>query len=213
MYRNTTVGSLPLGLSRRLLTQCCSLFVCLMLCCGMALWGGLALHAQSTAGGGIQGTITDPTGAVVRDAEVTATNTDTGVATTKKTNNDGVYSMILQVGPYNVEVVAKGFSRHLQENVSVDNASMLGLNIKLSVGGASETITVTDAPSPLDTTDATLGGTIENDLYSQLPLSMNGGPRDPTADTDRYWETPIATAIVDSGSDHEIPVAMPTSQE
>ena len=60
MYRNTTVGSLPLGLSRRLLTQCCSLFVCLMLCCGMALWGGLALHAQSTAGGGIQGTITDP---------------------------------------------------------------------------------------------------------------------------------------------------------
>ena len=181
MYRNTTVGSLPLGLSRRLLTQCCSLFVCLMLCCGMALWGGLALHAQSTAGGGIQGTITDPTGAVVRDAEVTATNTDTGVATTKKTNNDGVYSMILQVGPYNVEVVAKGFSRHLQENVSVDNASMLGLNIKLSVGGASETITVTDAPSPLDTTDATLGGTIENDLYSQLPLSMNGGPRDPTA--------------------------------
>ena len=89
MYRNTTVGSLPLGLSRRLLTQCCSLFVCLMLCCGMALWGGLALHAQSTAGGGIQGTITDPTGAVVRDAEVTATNTDTGVATTKKTNKSG----------------------------------------------------------------------------------------------------------------------------
>src|ERR1017187_10206870 len=104
------------------------------------------------AGGGIQGTITDPSGAVVRDAEVTATNTDTGVATTKKTNNDGVYSMILQVGPYNVEVVAKGFSRHLQENVSVDNSTMLGLNIKLSVGGASETITVTDAPPPLATT-------------------------------------------------------------
>jgi hypothetical protein len=136
MYRNTTVGSLPLGLSRRLLTQCCSLFVCLMLCCGMALWGGLALHAQSTAGGGIQGTITDPTGAVVRDAEVTATNTDTGVATTRKTNNDGVYSMILQTGPYNVEVVAKGFERHLQENVSVDNATMLGLNLKLTVGGS-----------------------------------------------------------------------------
>jgi hypothetical protein len=152
-----------------------------MLCCGMALWAGLALHAQSSAGGGIQGTITDPTGAVVRDAEVTATNTDTGVATTRKTNNDGVYSLILQTGPYNVEVVAKGFERHLQENVSVDNATMLGLNVKLTVGAATETITITDAPAFLDTTDATLGGTIENDLYSQLPLSMNGGPRDPTA--------------------------------
>ena len=181
MYRNTTVGSLPLGLSRRLLTRCCTLLVCLMLCCGMALWGGLALHAQSTAGGGVQGTVTDPTGAVVRDAEVTATNTDTGVATTRKTNDSGIYSITLQTGPYNVEVVAKGFQRLLQENVTVDNSTMLGLNLKLTVGGANETVTVTDAPAFLDTTDATLGGTIENDLYSQLPLSMNGGPRDPTA--------------------------------
>ena len=89
--------------------------------------------------------------------------------------------MTLQTGPYNVEVVAKGFQRLLQENVTVDNDTMLGLNLKLTIGGAETTVTVTDAPAFLDTTDATLGGTIENDLYSQLPLSMNGGPRDPTA--------------------------------
>jgi hypothetical protein len=182
MYRNTTVGSLPLGLSRRLFAQCCSLFTCLAVFCGLALISGVTLKAQSTSGGGIQGTVTDPAGAVVRDAEVTATNTDTGVQMTRKTNNDGIYSLQpLQAGPYNVEVVAKGFQRLLQENITVDNASVLGLPLKLTIGGANETVTVTDAPPFLDTTDATLGGTIENDLYSQLPLSMNGGPRDPTA--------------------------------
>ncbi len=58
---------------------------------------------------------------------------------------------------------------------------MVGLPLKLTVGGENTTITVTDAPPSLNTTDAVLGGTIENQLYSTLPLSMNGGPRDPTA--------------------------------
>jgi len=170
MYRNTTVGSLPLGLSRRLLAQCsASLFACLMFFCGWAIFCGLTLQAQNAAGGGIQGTITDPNGAAVVKAQVTTTST-------------GSYSISpLPVGSYNVEVVATGFQRLLQENINVDNASMYGLNLKLSVGSKNETITVTDAPPSLDTTDATLGGTIENELYSELPLSMNGGPRDATA--------------------------------
>jgi hypothetical protein len=183
MYCNTTVGSLPLGLSRRLLAVCRqSLFASLMIGCGLTLFGGLALRAQSTSGGGIQGTVVDPSGANVANAAITATNTDTGVATTRKTNGTGAYSIQpLQAGNYNVEVVAKGFQRLLQENVTVDNASMFGLNIKLTIGGENTTITVTDAPPFLNTTDSTLGGTIENELYSSLPLSMNGGPRDPTA--------------------------------
>ena len=183
MYRNTTVGSLPLGLSRRFLAQCCqSLFACLMIVCGLALFSSITLEAQTTSGGGVQGTVTDPSGANVANAEVTATNTDTGVATTRKTNGTGNYAIQpLQAGNYNVEVVAKGFQRLLQENVTVNNASMFGLNLKLTIGGENTTITVTDAPPFLNTTDSTLGGTIENELYSSLPLSMNGGPRDPTA--------------------------------
>ena len=183
MYRITTVGSLPLGLSSRLLAQrFVTLFACLLAVFTMALYGGMPLHAQTTSGGGITGTITDPDGKVVVKAQVTATNTDTGVATTRETTDKGLYSIDdLAVGTYNVEVVAKGFQRLLQENVNVDNASMFGLNMKLTVGGANETITVTDAPPYLDTTDSTLGGTIENELYTSLPLSMQGGPRDPTA--------------------------------
>jgi hypothetical protein len=141
-----------------------------------------AQFARNLSGGGIQGTVTDPSGAAVAKATVTATNTDTGVATTHITSGTGTYSIQpLQVGTYNVEVTAKGFQRLLQENINVDNDSVLGLNLKPSVGGENTTITVTDAPAYLNTTDAVLGGTIENDLYASLPLSMNGGPRDPTA--------------------------------
>ena len=183
MYRNTTVGSLPLGLSSRLLAQrFVTLFACVLAFCAMALFGGLTLQAQSTSGGGITGTVLDPMNKVVVKAQVTATNTDTGVQFTRQTTSEGLYSIApLPVGTYNVEVVAKGFQRLLQENVQVDNASMFGLNLKLTVGGESTTITVTDAPPYMNTTDATMGGTIENQLYSSLPLTMSGGPRDPTA--------------------------------
>lgn len=177
MYRNMTVGSLPLGRSRRLLALSSSL----LLACLVVLSGGMPLQAQTT-GGGVQGTVTDPSGAAVAKAQVTATNTETGVATTRQTTSSGTYSISpLQVGTYNIEVVAKGFQRLLQENVEVDNASMFGYNAKLTIGGENTTVTVTDAPPYMNTTDSSLGGTIENELYSQLPLSMSGGPRDPTA--------------------------------
>ena len=128
------------------------------------------------SGGGITGTVVDPDGKVIVKAQVTATNTDTGVANTTLTTSQGLYAFNdLPVGTYNVDVVAKGFQRLLQENVNVDNASMFGLNVKLTVGGASETITVTDAPPYLDTQDSTLGGTIENELYTSLPLTMQAG--------------------------------------
>jgi len=182
MYRNSTVGSLPLGLSRRLLAPCCSLFVCLIAICGFVLFGGVSLPAQTLTGGGIQGTITDPDGRAVAGAEIVATETDTGVQTKVKSGSGGTYSIQpLDVGPYIVEVTAKGFERVLQENIQVDNASVVGLNIKMKVGGENITVTITDRPPDLNLTDATLGGTIENELYSNLPLSMNNGPRDPTA--------------------------------
>ena len=183
MVRNTTFGFLPLGHLRRFLARRFSPFAaCLMGICAVALFGGRPLKAQLVSGGGIQGTVTDPSGAVVAKAQITATNTDTGVQLTRQSSGAGTYSIApLQAGHYNVEVVAKGFQRLLQEDINVDTNVMYGLNLKLTVGGDNQTVTITDAPPYLDTTDATLGGTIENELYSALPLSMNGGPRDPTA--------------------------------
>jgi hypothetical protein len=140
------------------------------------------IASAGVTGGGIQGTITDPKGDGVPKAQVIATNTDTGVQTTKLTGSGGTYSIAaLEPGPYNVEVVAPGFQRLLQENVTVDRNQVMGLNLKLPVGGENTTVTVTDAPPFLDTTASALGGVIENELYANLPITMNGGKRDPTA--------------------------------
>jgi hypothetical protein len=124
--------------------------------------------------GGLSGKITDPSGAVISNARVTATNTDTGVAITRQTNRTGDYSIAsVQAGNYNVEVVAQGFRRLLQENVRIAGSQNAGLNLRLTVGGESQTVTVTDAPPSLDTTNATLGGMIENELYSNLPMAQS----------------------------------------
>jgi hypothetical protein len=131
--------------------------------------------------GTIQGTITDPSGAVLPNATVTVTNLATGVTTKRITNKAGDFNASpLQAGKYQVEVAARGFQTLLQENITLDSLQTLGLNLKMTVGSASEEVTITDAPPMLDTQDASMGGTIENELYTNLPLSMNGGPRDPT---------------------------------
>ena len=181
MFRNMTFGSFTLGLPQRLRTLgAASLSLCLI-ACSLTLLGGVALHAQS-GDGGIEGTVTDKSGAVIRKAKVTATNTSTGVQTTRETTGAGNYAISpLQAGHYIVEVVAPGFQRLLQEDVTIDALQQVGLNLKLSVGADNTTITITQAPAMLDTTDASLGGTIENELYTELPLSMGGAPRDPTA--------------------------------
>jgi hypothetical protein len=131
--------------------------------------------------GAIHGTISDKSGAVIPNASVSVVSTDTGVEVVRTTNGSGDFTVTpLQAGHYTVTVTAKGFERLVQENVQLDSLQVMGLNLKLTVGGEDQTLTVTDAPPMLDTQDASLGGTIENELYTQLPLSMNAGPRDPT---------------------------------
>jgi hypothetical protein len=135
-------------------------------------------YAGRSGNGGVQGTVFDKSGGVIARAQVTATNTDTGAQRTVQSNGTGSYSIApLQPGNYNIEVVARGFQRLLQENVTIEATATQRYDPKLTVGGENTTVTVTDAPPFINTTDATLGGTIENQLYSQLPLSMNGGLR------------------------------------
>ena len=133
---------------------------------------------QVPPGGAIEGTVTDPSGAVIPHAKVTAVNTDTGVFLNRETAATGTFSIpSLQAGDYNIEVSAPGFQRVLQENVHVEPLQQIALNMKLNVGGDNQTVTVTNAPPSLDTTNATLGGTIENELYTELPLSTGAAPR------------------------------------
>ncbi len=147
--------------------------------------------AQIGGNGTIQGTITDPRGAVVPGATVVAENVATGVKTTKETNEAGLYVInALPPGEYKILVSLSGFQSLIQEKVIVDALSTVGVNLTLQLGNVTETITVSEAPAQLNTSDARLGTTIRNELYTNLPLAMGTavagsgigqGPRNPGA--------------------------------
>jgi hypothetical protein len=79
-----------------------------------------------------------------------------------------------------VRVKVAGFSDYVQKNLTANALVMTSLNISMKVGAADTTVEVTDAPPQLITTNATLGLTVENTTYANLPLALNGQQRDPT---------------------------------
>jgi hypothetical protein len=141
------------------------------------------LRAQTAGEGAITGTVLDSTGTAVSNATVTATNVATRISTERTTSSAGLYSITpLPVGTYSVTIVAKGFKTLAQENLVVDALNELVFNPVLTIGSATETVTVTTAPPVLDTENANLGAVIENSEYSALPILMSTTQqRDPTA--------------------------------
>ena len=134
-----------------------------------------ALSAQTTGEGAIQGTVLDQTGAAVPRATVTATNVETGVKTSQISTSAGLYNIgPLIPGTYTVTASANGFEKFKQENMAVQAIHVTGLNISLQVGSQGEEVTVSSAPPSLETTNATLGGTIESSEYMALPLLVSG---------------------------------------
>lgn len=149
----------------------------------IALYTVISLHMFAQTGGeaGIQGTVTDTEGAAIPNATVSVTNDATGVTISRQTTGDGLYTVSpILPGVYTVRVKAQGFSDYVQKNLTANALSMTPLNIPMKIGAADTTIEVTDAPPQLTTTNATLGLTIENTTYANLPLAMNGAQRDPT---------------------------------
>jgi hypothetical protein len=141
----------------------------------------LSLNAQTGGEAGIQGTVSDAEGAAIPNATVTVTNNATGVALTRQTTGDGLYTVSpILPGTYTVSVKAQGFSDFVQRNLTANALVMTPLNISMKVGAADTTVEVTEAPPQLITTNASLGLTIENTTYANLPLALNGQQRDPT---------------------------------
>jgi len=142
----------------------------------IALMVPFGAQAQMAGTGAISGTVTDATGAVIPNASVTAIKVDTNVATVRRTTSAGDYNITpLTPGLYTVTVAAKGFEKYVQENVTVDALQTVVVNMKLTVGAAEVSITVTDAPPVLETSSATLGAVMDNEMYSSLPLLMGAG--------------------------------------
>jgi hypothetical protein len=139
---------------------------------------GTTVAWSQTERGGIRGTISDPTGAVVPNANVTATNVANGASASTVSTGAGVYNLpALPPGTYRVEVNQPGFKGLVRENVIVDAASVLGLDLALQIGAANQVVTVNSSGPILQTESSSTNTAVSAQAYVDLPLSSAGGGR------------------------------------
>ncbi len=130
------------------------------------------LHAQIAGTANIQGTVTDSTGAVVSDANITLTDEATQVKRTSKSDNSGVYLFPgVPVGTYDVTVTATGFKTYQQKGIVLEVGSSISVNPSLSVGTQSQTVEVQAEALALQTEDATFKQTIDHSAVTEMPLN------------------------------------------
>jgi outer membrane receptor protein involved in Fe transport len=153
-----------------------------------------AAASAQTFRGTILGTVTDPNGAVVPAATVTAKNIGTAIERTTTSDEDGNYSLAeLQTGTYEVKVEKSGFQNSTVTGVLVEVSAERRVDVTLAVAGSQATVII--APSmQVETTTNTLGGTINTKEVADLPVNgrdftkflvmVPGSTGDPSGATD-----------------------------
>lgn len=128
-------------------------------------------HAQ-TITAGVNGTVTDASGAVVPNAKVTATNVETNVASSTVTTREGVYVIRnLQVGRYKVTVESTGFSSQTLGPFTLETGQEAKIDSKLGVEGSTTNVQVNSEIAPLlNTENPTLGTTLDTTAVGAVPL-------------------------------------------
>ena len=135
-------------------------------------------NASAQASAGITGTITDTSGAVISNAQVVITNEDTGVANHVISSSAGTYSVKgLPPGRYGVAVEASGFKKEVKKGVTIEVSTTATIDLVLSPGTASETVSVSADQIALNTTQPELGSTIEPVVVAALPEEVSGRGR------------------------------------
>src|SRR5256885_4139889 len=128
------------------------------------------LRAQATAQ--ISGTVKDQSGGVLPGVEVTATQTDTGIARSAVTNETGSYVLPnLAIGPYRLEAALPGFRTFAQTGIVLQVNSNPVINPVLEVGQVSESVEVQANASLVEPRNAGVGQVVENARILDLPLN------------------------------------------
>jgi hypothetical protein len=128
--------------------------------------------STQTFRGGIVGTVVDSTGASVADAKVTATNTGTGLVRDTVTGADGNFAFPeLPLGDYSISVTKQGFRTQTATSIHVGVGNPERVNVTLTPGQVSERVEVTAEVPLVETTSNTLGGTLEAQQVSELPVN------------------------------------------
>jgi hypothetical protein len=134
------------------------------------LLAGPALAQRFTAT--IRGNVTDPSTAVIAGAKVTLRNEETGLARTAATNETGNYSFPdLPVGSYEVEVTFTGFKSAVRTRIVINVADVREVNVQLSTGEITESVSVEDSAYSVKTVGAEIAGLTSGEQVRELPLN------------------------------------------
>lgn len=134
-----------------------------------------AAFAQTDLGS-ITGTITDQTGAVVPNAKIEVKNSANGQTFAGGTSATGNYVISLPAGMYELEVTVTGFKKFVRTNLQVTVASDTRQDVTLTVGNASESVTVTDVAPLLKTESGEMSHNVTSEDANQLPVLTLAGP-------------------------------------
>ncbi len=137
----------------------------------MAIFASVHVIAAQETRGTIRGLVTDPNGQAVPNASVQVIDPARGGRRTMTTNGEGFFqATYLTPGQYQIVVEAPGFKKSIRDNVELQIGAVIQADMKLEVGGASETVTVTSDVPPLNTENASLGQVIDARRMEDLPL-------------------------------------------
>jgi hypothetical protein len=184
-------------------------FALILLACGTS-------YAQFSSA--IEGNVTDNTGAIIPSAKVVLTNTDTGVTQTTESNSAGFYRFpALGPGHYKVEASAAGFSTATQENIDLTAMRVQEASLTLAVAGGSQTVTVSDTPTAVETDEATIQSVTTAQQVEELPIegrniygvanqtpgiTGTGLMGSPASNTDIFFATTTPAIVANGAPNH-----------
>jgi len=120
----------------------------------------------------IQGTVTDPTGAVLNGVKLTATNVGTNLPYSAETHADGNFVFLnLPIGTYRVTATSSGFRTFTATGITLVLDQVYALNIKMELGQVSEQVLVEASNVQVETTNTQLGTVINGDTIVDMPLN------------------------------------------
>jgi hypothetical protein len=137
----------------------------------LVLLACLSLSAQQITGN-IRGTVTDPSGAIIRDASVTARQAETGLSRATTTDHNGAYVLLeLPVGHYRLVIAAKGFQEYVQDGITLNVNETASVSPHLAIGSQQEQVVVDADAQLIEPTVTSMGKVVEQRELEDLPLN------------------------------------------
>ncbi len=165
------MNSIPLKIRMSFFGRTSGIAFLLLATLGVLLLSSVPLFSQGSFGR-ILGTVMDTSGGAVSGATVIIVDNDRGVARTLTTDDAGAYNApTLIPGTYTVRVEARGFKKLDRQNVVLEVGHEVRIDLTVQPGEQAQTITVTEAVPLVETTNATLGGTLTNTDINDMPLN------------------------------------------